>query len=295
MSERAARRVESLAQRRDLGALFRRALAALAVSALFACGGPAEADSASGTTSSGAEAATAEPAFGQPTVGADAAAEAEPQQAAPPPPNDPPPAPDSPRIARARELFAQGMQAYQANDFERAASLLTQVDEVLPSPEIAYNIAYCYQRMSEPERAVRYYRRYLETGSPTPAERADVEARIAAMEALRVRQRELTMALPPTEDAMTADAAALFDSGRQMFQRRRYPAALQAFSAAAAAFQAVGREVPELVYNLAITSERIGSLDDAADYYEEYLRQRPQDPEAERLRAHVRRLRERRR
>jgi tetratricopeptide (TPR) repeat protein len=281
-------------------ALSSRGSVALAVAALVACGGPAEADSA-GTGSRGSSGAevttrdpTAEPAEGSAEGPVEGPAEAEPQQTTPRP-ADPPPAPDSPRVARARELFAQGMQAYQANDFERAATLLTQVDEVLPSPEVAYNIAYCYQRMSEPERAVRYYRRYLETGSPTPAERADVEARIAAMEALRVRQRELTMALPPSEDAMTADAAALFDSGRQMFQRRRYPAALQAFSAAAATFQAIGREVPELVYNLAITSERIGSLDDAADYYEEYLRQRPQDPEAERLRAHVRRLRERRR
>jgi tetratricopeptide (TPR) repeat protein len=289
--------------RASLRARCSRASAALTLAALVACGGPAEADD-DGTghrASSGDEVATSasDPGASDQTAGpaersAEGPAEGEPQQDAPRP-DDPPPAPDSPRVARARELFAQGMQAYQANDFERAATLLTQVDEVLPSPEVAYNIAYCYQRMSEPERAVRYYRRYLETGAPTPAERADVEARIAAMEALRIRQRELTMALPPTHDAMTADAAALFDSGRQMFQRRRYPAALQAFSAAAAAFQAIGREVPELVYNLAITSERIGSLDDAADYYEEYLRQRPQDPEAERLRAHVRQLRERRR
>jgi tetratricopeptide (TPR) repeat protein len=272
---------------------------ALVALGLGACGGPSSADAQrEPEATAGAEEAPegqAEPAAPA-TAGeaeGDGAPEAlqdSPRQAPPPPP-----APDSPRVARARELFAQGMQAYQANDFERAATLLTQVDEVIPSAELAYNIAYCYQRMSEPERAIRFYRRYLDTGTPTEAERADVQARIAAMEALRARQREMTMSLPPSMDAMTADAAALFESGRQMFQRRRYPAALQAFSAAAAAFQAVGTEVPELVYNLAVTSERLGSLDDAADYYDEYLRQRPQDPEAERLRAHVGALRARRR
>lgn len=278
-----------------------RALAgALLTLGLAACGGSSSADAqGQPAASAGSEQTSAggETASEQPDVAAPQDAEgpqgAEARQDAPP--QAPPPPPDSPRVARARELFAQGMQAYQANDFGRAATLLTQVDEVIPSPEIAYNIAYCYQRMSEPDRAIRYYRRYLDTGTPTDAERADVQARIAAMEALRVRQREMTMSLPPSMDAMTADAAALFESGRQMFQRRRYPAALQAFSAAAAAFQAVGTEVPELVYNLAVTSERLESLDDAADYYDEYLRQRPQDPEAERLRAHVRELRARRR
>lgn len=205
-----------------------------------------------------------------------------------------PPA-ESPRIVRARELFSQGMQAYQANDFERAAQLLTQADEVIPSPELAYNIAFCSQRMGDAARAIRYYRRYLETGHPTDAERADVDARIATMQALEARHREMTMALPPSMDAMSADAAALFDSGRQMFQRRRYAAALQAFSAAAATFQALGTEVPELVYNLAVTAERLRQLDDAADYYDEYLRERPTDPDAARIREHIRELRERRR
>lgn len=224
------------------------------------------------------------------------APEPEPQQLDPsaPPPQAAPP-PDSPQMASARAQFTEGMRAYQANDFGRAAELLTQVDAVIPSPELAYNIAYCYQRMADTERAIRYFRRYLETGSPPDAVRADVNTRITQMEALAVRQREMTMTLPPSMDAMTADAASLFASGQEMFRRRRYPAALQAFSAAAAAFQAVDVEVPELVYNLAVTSEHLEQLDDAADYYDEYLRQRPADPEADRIRAHVTELRGRRR
>jgi len=199
------------------------------------------------------------------------------------------------RVARARGFFEQGMAAYQANDFGRAAQLLTRADEVLSSPELAFNIAYCYQRMSEPTRAIRFYERFLQTGTPSDAVRADVQTRIAAMQALVNRQRELTMTLPPTTDAVARDASALFESGRVMFQRRRYPAAFQAFSAAAAAFQALGQDVPELVYNLAVTSERMNQLDDAADYYDEYLRQRPNDPDAARLRALVARYRARQR
>lgn len=269
---------------------------ALVVALAAGCGGGSEATSDESET---AQAQPFESSSGGETTPADESATAEPQQAAPLDPDAPPPEaappPDSPSMARAREMFAEGMRAYQANDFGHAVALLTQVDAIVPSPELAYNIAYCYQRMADPEHAVTYFRRYLETGQPSDAERTDVNARIAQMEQLRARQRDNTMTLPPTMDAVTADAAALFASGQEMFRRRRYAPALQAFSAAAAAFQALDVEVPELVYNLAVTSEHLRSLDDAADYYDEYLRQRPRDPEADRIRAHVAELRQRRR
>lgn len=269
----------------------------LAALVLAGCGGGGE---ASAETTEETQAAPFETSSGgEAPPPADEAPPAEAAQARPldpdaPPPEAPPP-PEGPQMERARTLFVEGMRAYQANDFGHAVTLLTQVDAIVPSAELAYNIAYCYQRMADPDHAVQFFRRYLESGAPSEAERADVEARIAQMEGLRTRQREATMALPPSMDAMTADAAALFASGQEMFRRRRYAPALQAFSAAAAAFQAVGVEVPELVYNLAVTSEHLRSLDDAADYYEEYLRQRPRDPEAERIRAHAAELRQRRR
>lgn len=277
--------------RRDLAGLLALTLACAA------CGGGG--DAASDTTTEDTQAAPFESSSGGEAAPADEAPPAERAQARPldpdaPPPEAPPP-PEGPQMSRARDLFVEGMRAYQANDFGHAVTLLTQVDAIVPSAELAYNIAYCYQRMADPDHAVQFFRRYLETGSPSEAERTDVEARIAQMEALRARQRDATMALPPSMDAMTADAAALFASGQEMFRRRRYAPALQAFSAAAAAFQAVGVEVPELVYNLAVTSEHLRSLDDAADYYDEYLRQRPRDPEAERIRAHATELRQRRR
>ncbi len=214
-------------------------------------------------------------------------------------PDAPPPAAraalEGAQLDEARARFSEGMRAYAANDFARAASLLAEVDRAMPSPELAYNLGYCHQRLADPDGAIAYYRRYLETGGPSERERADVEARVERMEQLRARQRDITMTLPPSMDALAADAAALFASGQEMFRRRRYAPALQAFSAAAAAFRAISAEVPELVYNLAVTSERMRSLDDAADYYEEYLRLRPLDPEADRLRAHVAELRGRRR
>ena len=278
--------------RRDLAGLLALTLACAA------CGGGGEAAS-SDTTTEDTQAAPFESSSGGEAAPADEPPPAEQAQARPldpdaPPPEAPPPS-EGPQMSRARDLFVEGMRAYQANDFGRAVTLLTQVDAIVPSAELAYNIAYCYQRMADPDHAVQFFRRYLETGSPSEAARTDVEARIAQMEALRARQRDATMALPPSMDAMTADAAALFASGQEMFRRRRYAPALQAFSAAAAAFQAVGVEVPELVYNLAVTSEHLRSLDDAADYSDEYLRQRPRDPEAERIRAHATELRQRRR
>ncbi|MBX7196791.1 MAG: hypothetical protein K1X94_32370 [Sandaracinaceae bacterium] len=275
------------------------AISMIAPAATWGCGGGGEtAPTEETTTTTGGETSSVEAS--ETPQGSTTPVEPEPEQArAPADPNAPPPEaappPDGPEMTRARELFAEGMRAYQANDFGHAVTLLAQVDAIVPSAELAYNIAYCYQRMADPDHAEQYFRRYLETGQPTDAERADVEVRIAQMQALRARQHDITMTLPPTMDAMTADAAALFASGQEMFRRRRYRPAFQAFSAAAAAFQAVDIEVPELVYNLAVTAERLEQLDDAADYYAEYLRQRPHDPEADAMRAHIEQLRNRRR
>jgi len=59
-----------------------------------------------------------------------------------------------------------------------------------------------------------------------------------------------------------------------MFRRRRYDAALTAFTAAYRF-----SPLPEVIYNLAIVSERTDHLQDAIDYYREYLRAVPTDPD----------------
>ena len=177
--------------------------------------------------------------------------------------------------ARAAELFTQGVAAYEAGRFDEAARLMAEADRIVPSPELAFNLGRVYERMGDTENAITMFRRYLRDGSPSEADRADVQARIAAMEALAVRHRDMIAAtLPPTSDEVTAEARTFFERGVAMFRRRRYDAALTAFTAAYRF-----SPLPEVIYNLAVVSERTEHLQDAIDYYREYLRAMPTDPD----------------
>ncbi|MDW8364087.1 MAG: tetratricopeptide repeat protein, partial [Myxococcales bacterium] len=174
------------------------------------------------------------------------------------------------RIARMRELFAQGVQAYEAGRLDEALRLMLEAQHNWRNPALAYNIARIYERMADAERAAYWFRAYLTHGQPTEAERADIERRIAALREIEARQREQLHAPPPSQDALTAEARAFFQRGIVLYQRRHYEAALEAFLAALRF-----APLPELYYNLALVSERLGRRSDAIDYYREYLRVRP--------------------
>jgi tetratricopeptide (TPR) repeat protein len=182
--------------------------------------------------------------------------------------------PDAAALAHAQDLFTRGVAAYDAGRLDEAAQLLGEADTILPSPELAFNIGRVYERMGEAAQAIRYFERYVHDGHPTDAERADITTRIAALRALDQRHHDQIMTAPPSTDDMTAEARTFFLRGVTMFRRHQYDAARMAFTAAYRF-----APLPEVIYNLAVLSERTGQRQDAIDYYREYLRVRPTDPD----------------
>lgn len=194
---------------------------------------------------------------------------------------------DAAAVARAQDLFTRGIAAYEAGRLDEAVRLLREADGVVHSPELTFNIARVYERMGEAREAIRFFERYLREARPTGDERADIERRIAVMRDLDRRMRDQVMTVPPTGDEMTQEARTFFERGVAMFRRRRYDAALQAFTAAYNFAR-----LPEVVYNLAVASERTGHRQDAIDYYREYLRARPDGPDRAYVERRVAQLRE---
>ena len=232
-------------------------LAVAFLATILGCGGasPSAAETAGGGTEPGGEASGEAGAEGSGGAG----------ESAPPAAADTTPAGD---------LFARGLAAYEAEDFGEAARLLAEADALVPTPEVAFNLGHVYERMGDTENAIAMFQRYLRDGAPSEADRADVDARIAGMEALAARHRDMIAALPPSTDEITAEAATFFERGVAMFRRGRYDAALTAFTAAYRF-----APLPEVIFNLAIVSERTDHLQDAIDYYHEYLRAVPTDPD----------------
>jgi tetratricopeptide (TPR) repeat protein len=193
------------------------------------------------------------------------------------------------RIAQARQLLLEGVAAYERGELHIAVEKLLASQRAWRSPDTAFNIARCFERMGEAPRAIHWFRVYLRHGRPDATTRTDIEQRIADLRAFQERQRTQVFVAPPSTNEMTAEAQTFFARGVSMFQRGEYEAAMQAFTAAQhfAPF-------PELLYNMAITSERLERWRDAYDYYREYLRLRPNAPDRAGIERKIADLRQRR-
>jgi tetratricopeptide (TPR) repeat protein len=195
------------------------------------------------------------------------------------------------QVERARALFTEGTRHYQAGRLDEALEQFLEAWRLMRSPELAYNVARTYERMGEARRGIQFYRHYLRRAAPDAAEREDVERRIRELEAIAQRQRNQVLTLPPSQDALTREARTFFERGLAMYRRRRYEAAMAAFTAAYNFAR-----LPEVIYNIAVTAERLERTQDAIDYYREYARALPRES-AERaiIDRRVRELREQRR
>ncbi|HHH30318.1 MAG TPA: tetratricopeptide repeat protein [Polyangiaceae bacterium] len=199
--------------------------------------------------------------------------------------------PTAAQIARARMMFQRGNVHYDAGRLNEALACFLGAWRLVPNPELAYNVARTYERMSEHSRAIEFYRRYLADAAADEETRADVERRIHEMEEVAQRQRSQIRSLPPSHDELAQEARTFFERGVSMYRRRQYPAALAAFTAA----YNYTRPTPpaEVLYNLAMTAERLdGHRQDAIDYYREYARTLPRDSRERReINRHVAELR----
>lgn len=87
--------------------------------------------------------------------------------------------------AKQKEQFAEfveaGKEAYTAGNFEKAIPFFEQAYEVIPRPELKYRIALSYERSGQPEKALKYYREFLEE-KPDTEKRGAVEQTISDLE-----------------------------------------------------------------------------------------------------------------
>lgn len=84
------------------------------------------------------------------------------------------------RLDEARTLFDEARAAFEAGDYLAALERFERVYELTGSPELLYNIGVSADRAGQPAKAVDAYERYL-LALPDAPDRADVEARIAAL------------------------------------------------------------------------------------------------------------------
>ena len=82
---------------------------------------------------------------------------------------------------RAKELFTQGTTLFTVGEFDKAIEAWQEGYKAKPDPGFLYNIGQAYRLKGDPAKAIFFYRGYLRN-SPKAANRADIEAKIAALQ-----------------------------------------------------------------------------------------------------------------
>jgi tetratricopeptide (TPR) repeat protein len=115
--------------------------------------------------------------------------------------------------AEAKAQYDKGVVAYNLQKFDDAIAAFTRAYEIDPSPILLFNIAQSHNKKGETERALFYYRRYLEA-DPAAENRDKVEARIRELEAASKPKPPAPLpavSIPPPAGERTAPPVAVVE------------------------------------------------------------------------------------
>ena len=70
----------------------------------------------------------------------------------------------------ARAHFKKGMESIGAGRYEDGIAELLKAYEILPHPNVLYNIGRAYAEAGELEKALEYFKKYIETNPPDKEE-----------------------------------------------------------------------------------------------------------------------------
>ena len=83
--------------------------------------------------------------------------------------------------SRARALYDQGAQAYNESRYYQAAACFLDAYRVYPTPQLLFNVAKAYDKLSVPSSALAFYRDYLRQ-LPDAPDAVDVGNRVHELE-----------------------------------------------------------------------------------------------------------------
>lgn len=78
-------------------------------------------------------------------------------------------------------LLKRAREAFSAGNFQESFNLLQKAYSLKPDPEYLYRMGLCQERLNAPEKALKYYRKYLEE-KPDSDRRGSVEKTIEQLE-----------------------------------------------------------------------------------------------------------------
>jgi tetratricopeptide (TPR) repeat protein len=104
---------------------------------------------------------------------------------------------------RARLLYEEGAKHYHLNEFSDAAELFKQSYKACPASRVLYNIGQSYRLLGDNEKALLFYRQYLNTITPDDPYKADVNKLISDLQE-EIKKKSQVKEAPPTGVAPTS-------------------------------------------------------------------------------------------
>jgi hypothetical protein len=106
-------------------------------------------------------------------------------------------------VARARELFKRGVDAYDRGVYYEALQAFQEAYSLRPHPAVRVNIANCYDKLDRPAEAIQNFEQFLGSGAGTSKQQEEV---VKALEQLRKRVGRLLLHVSPEGAKVVIDA-----------------------------------------------------------------------------------------
>lgn len=168
---------------------------------------------------------------------------------------------------RGKALYREGKYVEALLEFQRAY-------EIKATPALSYNIARCYEQLSQWAEAIKAYERFS-SETANPRERTEAADKIEFLKSK----------LSSGSNTSDAKYQARIDNGKKAFARGDYDAAIQEFKAG---FEI--KPTSAVLFNIAKSYERLARYEEAIDFYKQYLDLDPNSPDRADVEEQIRRL-----
>ncbi|MEM6863377.1 MAG: tetratricopeptide repeat protein, partial [Myxococcota bacterium] len=177
--------------------------------------------------------------------------------------------------AAATEYADAGRLFYQNGQYVEALEAFQNAYALTPTAALTFNIARCYEKLSQWSDAISFYEKYLELET-NPRDRSEV---LDKLELLKKR-----VGADPKSPEAQFDAR--MEAGRKAYGRGDYEAAISSFLSALEL-----KQDADAVYNIAKSYERLARYEEAIDFFEQYLQLSPEASDKADVEATITRLR----
>lgn len=168
---------------------------------------------------------------------------------------------------RAKALYREGKFVEALLEFKKAY-------ELQPTSALSYNIARCYEQLSQWDESIAAYERFM-TETTNPRERSEAADKIEFLKSK----------VSSDQNSPEARYKARIEGGKKAFSRGDYDAAIQEFKAA---FDI--KPSGAVLFNIAKSFERMSRYEEAIDYYQQYLDLDPNATDRPDVEEQIRRL-----